>query len=531
MSGEIVVRVALGSVAGSTIATEHGPVRRFAGVPFGAPPIGDDRFRAARPAPPWPGTLSAEAFGPAPMQALAGPMTGAVPGMAVESMSEGCLTLNIWCPVAERDQPRPVLVWIYGGAFVIGGSSLPTYDGARLAAEQDIVVVSVNYRVGALGFLDLRSVAGGESTDTNCGIHDLVLALGWIREHIGAFGGEPGRVTVFGESAGAGSILHLLTTPDVDELIVGAIAQSPGVDFTQDVNLSATVTTAFMRRSGVSTVEQLRALSAEQIVEIQELVAAELVFEVGTMVFHPVVDGSFVPATPSVAIAGGAAGDVALLIGYTADEMRLFPDPRADGLDAAGLAGWVRGYLTSRLGRDPGGDVARRLVDAQIGSSAASSRSRGSDVWAAIQTDGIIRQPVIRLADSRAASTSTSAATFVYQFDWASRRADVDHGAFHAIDLPFVFDAFDVDGWDAYIGADDSARRLGRSIRTAWAAFTSNADPSCDALGAWPRYERTSRQTMVLDSAPRVVDDPLLVQRSWWHDLWDPACRPAGVPT
>jgi para-nitrobenzyl esterase len=529
MDGQVVVRTALGSIAGSTIDTEHGPVHRFAGVPFGAPPVAGERFRAARPAQPWTGTISAESFGPAPMQALAGPLSGAVPGMTVESMSEDCLALNIWRPAADRDQPRPVLVWIYGGAFVIGGSSLPTYDGARLAAEQDVVVVSVNYRVGALGFLDLRSVPGGETADTNCGLHDLVLALEWIRRSIGDFGGAPERVTVFGESAGAGAIVHLLTTPDVGKLIVGAVAHSPGIDFTQHEDLSATVTKAFMRRAGATTVDQLRALSAEHIVEIQEAVAAELMFEVGTMVFHPVVDGSFVPATPSVAIAGGAAADVALLIGYTADEMRLFPDPRADDLDAAGLATWVRAYLTSRMGRDPGDDVARHLVDAQIGWSSASSRTRGSDIWAAIQTDGVIRQPVIRLADCRA--EASTAATFVYQFDWESRRADADHGAFHAIDLPFVFDTFDVGGWGEYIGADDSARRLGRSIRSAWASFAANADPSCAALGPWPRYQPATRSTMVLDESPRVIDDPLAAQRNCWHDLWDPACRPAGVPS
>ena len=156
----------------------------------------------------------------------------------------------------------------------------------------------------------------------------------------------------------------------------------------------------------------------------------------------------------------------------------------------------------------------------------STPRSKGSDLWAAIQTDGIMRQPVIRVADSRNAAAST----FVYQFDWPARRADRDLGAFHAIELPFVFDAFDVDGWDALVGVDSGARALARTMRSAWAAFAATGDPSGGSLGAWPRYEQASRRTMILDERCRVVEDPLATERGWWSDLWEPACQPAGVP-
>jgi para-nitrobenzyl esterase len=515
-----------GVLAGTTIETEHGAVHRFAGVPFGTAPVGDGRFRRSTPVAAWTGVRAADAVGPSPVQSVGGPFSGLVPGMAVDRVDEDCLSLNVWRPAQPGAEPLPVLVWVYGGAFVTGGSALATYDGARLAAEQGVVVVTLNYRIGALGFLDLRAIPGGDTTDVNCGLRDQVLGLQWIQRHIGQFGGDPSRVTVFGESAGAGSIMHLLTVPGIEALVRRAIVQSPGIDFTQTAELSAVVATTFAARAGVATVEELRRLPAARIVEVQEAVGAELLVDVGTMPYHPVVDGDLVPATPSTAIAGGAARDIDLVLGYTADEMRLFPDPRADDLDEAGLAGWVRAYLTHRMGRDPGVDTAAALVRSYATAASATSRSKGSDLWAAITTDGIMRQPVLRVADSRAGPAST----FVYQFEWQSRRPGHDLGAFHAIELPFVFDAFDVDGWDAFVGVDAGGRNLASAMRSAWAAFAATGDPSTGSLGPWAPYDATARRTMVLGEHCRVVEDPLAAERSWWTDLWDPACRPAGVP-
>ena len=316
---------------------------------------------------------------------------------------------------------------------VVGGTSQPTYDAARLAAEQRLVVITVNYRVGCFGFLDLREVPGGDTADTNCGLHDLALALAWAGENAAAFGGDPDRITVFGESAGAGLIMHMLTTPGVGGLVRGAIAQSPGIDFTQRADTSAAVATALLARVGVRTVRELRELPAVALLDAQTTVAADLLFDIGTMVFHPVVDDAFVTETPSVALAGGAAVDVALLLGYTTDELRLFLDPRPNRMDRAALCGWVRSYLTARMGRDPGGSVADTLIGRYLDAASATTRSRGADVWSALQTDATMRQPVIRVADSR---DNRVAATFVAQFGWQSQSADgVDRGAFHADSL------------------------------------------------------------------------------------------------
>lgn len=524
----VVVSTPLGDLSGIVIDTPNGSVRRFAGIPYGEAPVGPKRFCAPTAAKAWAGVRSAADFGPAPMQALSGPFSGAVPGMGVGAVDEDCLSLNVWVPDAvPAAAALPVLVWVYGGAFVIGGSSEPTYDGARLCAEQNVVVVTINYRVGAFGFLDLRSVPGGETADTNCGIHDIRLALQWVADNVSSFGGDPRRVTAFGESAGAGCIMHLLTTPGISGLLDGAIAQSPGIDFTQRSSVSDHATRTFLDNAEVSSVDELRRLPAEKIVEAQVLTSGALLFDVGTMVFHPVVDGVFVTESPSIALGAGAAGDVALLIGYTADELRLFPDPRGDSLDRPAMARWAQKYLVSRMGRDPGVAVADELVGSYLDLHAGTSRPGGADVWCDLQTDGIMRQPPIRLADSRPGPSPT----FVYQFNWQSHIEGRDAGAFHAIDLPFVFDTFDVDGWGTFIGVDDDARALARSMRSAWAAFAATGDPSCDELGAWPTYSADGRRTMVFDAKSAVVADPLAAQRGWWDGLWDAAgCRPSGVP-
>ncbi|HEY4331998.1 MAG TPA: carboxylesterase family protein, partial [Ilumatobacteraceae bacterium] len=414
MPSDLIVTPPCGALRGAVRATPHGDVRRFAGIPYGNAPVGDGRFRAATATARWEGTRPATSFGADPMQASDGPFSGAVPGMRVAAVSEDCLTINVWSPAAEPDEALPVMVWMYGGAFVVGGTSAPTYDGARLAAEQHVVVVSFNYRVGSFGFLDLRSVPGGETADTNCGLRDQRLALDWVHDNVTAFGGDVDRITVFGESGGAGATMHLLTTPGLGDVVRGAIVQSPGIDLTQQADIAAHVSATLLDRAGVTTVAGLRALEPAALLGAQLAVSTRLLFDVGTMVFHPVVDDTFVTTTPSLALARGDAADISLVIGHTADELRLFPDPRADALGRDGLTRWTRAYLTSRMARDPGEDVADRLVGQYLAAAEGTSRPKGSDVWAAISGDGIMRMPVIRVADSRPAES----ATYVYQFSW-----------------------------------------------------------------------------------------------------------------
>jgi len=504
-----VVATALGAVEGVVVG-EPG-VWVFRGIPYAEAPTGERRFRPPLPARPWTGVRPAAEFGPAAPQATGGPLDGMVPGMTPSPIGEDCLSLTVWAP-GSPGEARPVLVWIHGGAFMIGSSSLLTYDGARLASEHGVVVVSINYRLGALGFLDLRQ-RGGERLGAvaNCGLLDQLLALEWIRDNVAAFGGDPGRITVFGESAGAGSILHLLAAPASKGLLHRAIVQSPGVHMTLDAEQADFVTGAFLDRLGVATgdLEQLQALPWPVLIEAQSAALMEVMAAVGAMPYHPVVDGVTVPEPPLAALEAGRAAGIDLVIGGTADEMRLFADPRSRHADRDQLIRLAEGHLQSDAGRRLGiaPDRAAALVDAYTGRSTTAE-----EAWTAVLTDSMMRLPAMQVAD---AQSRWHPSTFSYLFTWEAPRL----GAFHAIDLPFTFGTFEVDGWGAFVGADDDALRLSSQMRAAWAAFAATGEPSTPSLGVWPRYTTAGRETMELGRQSRVVSDPHgEIRRLWAPD-------------
>jgi para-nitrobenzyl esterase len=487
------VSVTPGLLAGTEITTSSGPVLRYAGIPYAQPPVGELRFAAPQPAKPWPGTYDATDFGPSPVQDTSPAATDTVPGMRPNRTDEDCLTLNVWTPVGTNGTDLPVLAWIYGGGFSTGGTAFETYDAARLAAEQQVVVISLNYRVGALGFLDLREYGGDQiGAASNVGLRDQLLALQWVRDNVTAFGGDAKRITVFGESAGAGSVVHLIGTGT--RLFHRAIAQSPGVEFTQRPATSAKVARALLERLGVDEAKALLDVPAQALLEAQIAVATDLLGSVGAMAFHPYLDDDLVRARPLDAFSQGAGATVDLLIGAAADEMRLYLEPSADGLDDAGLTRWAQGLLRCDE------SAARRVL-------AAYPAGKPSDRIAAILTDRSMRLPIYALADRH------QGRTYAYSFDWQADGGA--SGAFHAIDLPFTFDTFDRGGWTEFLGADEGAYQVGRALRSAWAAFAATGDPSCEATGYWPPYE-PRRRTLRLNAEITLVEDPLSDIREAW---------------
>ena len=501
----------------------------FRGVPYAAPPLGALRFNSPRPPDPWTGIRETTEAAPSPMQSTNNPFSGVIPGNLVDAVSEDCLTVDIWSS-AKPGENLPVLVWVYGGAYLTGGSSLVTYDGSTLAADHGVVVVSVNYRLGALGFLWLDD----ERADANCGLRDQLAALQWIRDNVAAFGGDPFNVTVCGESAGAGSLLHLVTAPGAAELLRRCILQSPGVDHTLRPDQASRVTDIFLSHVGVHRGElgRLWDLPAEAIVEAQETTLLETLLTVSSMPFHPVVDGRFLVATPSVAFANGAAADIDLLVSWTADEMRLYPNTAANEAGMEGITGWVQHYLTGRSGTDPGWDRARQLVAFYENSMAGTGHSTPADIYAAIQTDGVMRLPARRIADAHAASGQ--GATYVAQFSWGAHVAGEswERGAFHAIDLPFTFGTLDRAGWAEFLGAGPDAEQLAQWHMAAWSSFASSGDPGAPfahgpsgAPGPWPRYDAQRRTTMILDTECKVRADPLSAAAGAWDGLWSADSR------
>jgi len=486
-----------------TAVTTYGVVRgaerdgcaAFLGIPHSAPPSGERRFAPPVPPEPWDGERDASRHGPASWQNTGGPLDGLVPGMGSEVQGDDCLSVNIWTPAVD-DGRRPVLVWIHGGAYSLGANSLPVYDGARLATATDSVVVGVNYRLGALGFLLLDD----PSTTPNAGLLDQIAGLRWVRDNIAAFGGDPTRVTVFGESAGAGSVLSLLAMPAAAGLFDRAIAMSGATDLTLDRERAGQVAACVARHADLEPgdVAGLRALDPTQLLAAQAAASAELFPTVGTMPFHPCVDGEVLP-TDWFGAAEAGTTPVPLVIGTTRDEMALFAhfDPTAAELDAEGLR--------QRLAPMAGADAVEPVVAAY----ADTGTDAPPEVWARVQTDHALWLPTLRVASAHAAH----APVWMYRFDWPA--ADPRIGACHAIDVPFPFTTIDVDGWDAFVADPDDAARLAAVEQQLWAAFARDGRPSAAGV-EWPAYDTDRRATLVLGPDVHVEDDPNgPVRRAW----------------
>ncbi len=385
------------------------PVTQFLAIPYAAPPVGERRFRAPEPPIGWTGTRDATGPGPAPMQSLDSPFSGVIPGNSVIAASEDCLTVDVWAPAEPGTYP--VLVWMPGGAFLTGGSGLATYDGAALAADENVVVVGVNYRLGVFGF----GWFGQEVGDSNCGLRDQLAAVSWVKRNIAAFGGDPGTVTAMGESAGAGALLHLLSSPDSVGVIDRYILRSPGADHTLYPDDVERVSSALLRRLALSPADvgALRTLGTAELLKAQEAVVLEMMPVLSSMPFHPFVDGQLLSASPSVAVGAGAGRSVDLMMSWTTDEMRLFPTPSANTVGIEGLVRWTRSLLTGRMGSDPGEERSRQLVDFYVDLLGGSAP--GTDIWAAISTDGIMRLPARRIADAHA---DLGSLTYATEFAW-----------------------------------------------------------------------------------------------------------------
>jgi para-nitrobenzyl esterase len=430
-------------------------VRTTLGIPYATAA----RFAAPRPIPFSTASVESSHFGAAAPQQLDGPLGDLVPGMKVRDTDEdSCLTLNVWALASAT--PLPVLVWFHGGSFVIGASSQPVYDGTRLATEQQVVVVSVNYRLGAFGFLDARPFGGV----ANCGVRDAICALEWVRDNVASFGGDPARVVAFGESAGGGLLLHALASPSARGLLAGAIVQSGATAATLDQARAALVLEALVKDAGVGDAAGLRDLSTDALVAAQSTAMVSLLGTVGMMPFHPMVDGDVVPATPSDAIAQGAAAGVALIAGTTADEMRLFVDSSSPPPPREKVVRRAARYL---------GVEESGAEDVVAGYERALGTDDLHEVWRALFGDREMQVPCRALLEAHA----PHGPTYTYCFTWESPTV----GACHGIDIPFPFGNF-VDGWDAFVGLDDDGRALSAAMRGSWAGFARTGDPG------WPQY-------------------------------------------
>jgi para-nitrobenzyl esterase len=485
---------------------EREGVRIFRGIPFARPPVGELRFRPPEPPQPWPGVRDATCFGPsAPQPPLA--MAG-FPGFDIGETSEDCLYLNVYAPAGEGAR-RPVLVWIHGGAFVIGSGSQSLYDGSALARRGDAIVVTVNYRLGALGFLDLGEQEGVATA--NAGLLDQVAALRFVRDHVEAFGGDPDNVTIFGESAGGMSVGTLLGCPTAAGLFRRAIAQSGACHATHDWESAAGVTAAVLSALDVDSpnVRTLREVPVAQLMSLQQRIGLRLMLAGGRQIlpFAPVVDGHVLPKHPLDAVRDGLSRDVSLLIGTTRDEWKLFGrfDPEMRTLDEEKLVARVQQRLPHADGR--------RLVQSY---RANRPEADWASVCFALETDRVFRMPAVRLAEAQAAA---GASTFMYRFDWESPFFGGLVGACHGIDVPFVFGGLDLPMADQFVGTGPAARRLADRTMDGWLAFARGGRPGHDDLARWDPYDGEGRVTMLLGAECRAEADPEGVERALWDGV------------
>jgi len=507
-----VVEIELGRLRGA----RRGGVTLFRGIPYAAPPVGPRRLRPPEPPEPWGGVRDATRAGasaPQPRAALTGPLGGLMDG---GRQSEDCLTLNVWTPGLDGER-RPVLVWIHGGAFVFGSGSTPFYSGRRLA-QRGAVVVTLNYRLGALGFahFGLLGVPGAEDM-VNLGLQDQVAALRFVREHIAAFGGDPGNVTVFGESAGAMSVGTLLGTPAARPLFQRAILQSGAAHNVSGPERAARAADALLRELGATPRTALRTLAetpVEALLAAQHRATLALGIIHGTLPWQPAVDGRVIPRQPLDAIAAGEAAGIPLLIGTNRDEWKLFTlfDRRTRSLDADGLRRRLARVLPEK--DEAGVGFGERALELYRSARTGRGRSGPLELWEAFQADRIFRYPAARLAELQAVHEPR---TFKYLFDWAPRLGRQRIGACHALEIPFVFGTLRHPLLRVLVGASGESLALSRTLRDAWISFARSGEPSSPALEAWSPYEGRERATMRLGPRCELVRAPLEEERRFWE--------------
>lgn len=465
------------TVYGKVKGAHSGGVNVWRGIPFAAPPVGELRFRAPRPPNPWHTIRESVAFGPAAHQP---PSSSSIRfGGTQPVFSEDCLYLNVWSPAGEQ-KALPVMVWIHGGTFLTGAGSQPMFDGARMAVAGKVIVVTVNYRLGPFGFLHLSPFGEYES---NLGLLDQIAALQWVQDNIAGFGGDPARVTVFGESAGSMSIAALLAMPAAKGLFSGAIMQS-GAAQTMKPETGAQIAAAFLAELGGEPAS-LQAAPAEEILAAAARMAYKVAGNSLSLLFQPQIDPATLPLEPAEAVAGGTATGIPLMIGTNLHE----------------------GHLFFRGDRESAGfDQSLKALELMLGvenlAELASHYPHNWEGQADMMTDLYFWDSSIAFAERQL----EHAPVWMYRFDWTIPGHPLLDKAVHGAEIYYVFNTIDL--LHQYgVSVSPELTALAERMQGAWTAFAHRGSPEATGLN-WPLYVPGERATMIFGPSIHVQTDP-----------------------
>ena len=498
MNKTVIIETKSGKIQGY----KENEIEVFKGIPYAEPPIDDLRFSPPVAKKQWNKILDATKYGHCAFQGYTQleDITG-----KLQPESEDCLNLNIWTPSIDSKK-RPVMFWIHGGAFIMGGGIDTMYDGSALVRRGDVVVVTINYRLGAFGYLYLPGVTA------NVGHLDQILALNWVHDNIELFGGDSNNVTIFGESAGGYSVVALAAMPAAKGLFHRIIAQSaPAID----PKVAKKPSIKLIRMLGVAKgdINALRKISPEKIIDAQNKLLAE--DPTNILAFRPLIDGETLPIHPLKAFQDGDCKDIELMIGTNLDEAKLFTalDPEIRKMTNDGGEKLLIGYF-GRLGIDI--TKSKAMIDVYKQAREGNFSIEPKELLNALMTDYIFRIPTIHLLEAQSKHQPN---TYNYLFTWPSPAFNGDLGACHALELPFVFNTFNAPGFKVFVGKSPDLNAISHKIMDAWIAFARTGNPNHDGIPKWPLYDFEKRSTMLINNEFKVVEKFLDKERAAWDDI------------
>jgi para-nitrobenzyl esterase len=506
MEKNLIVDTKLGKVRGYRTRG----VLKFKGVPYAEPPIGGLRFSPPALKEPWEGILDATEYGPIAPQPPS--VLLAMFGGKAKQSEEECLTVNIWRP--ETDQKNlPVMVWIHGGAFVTGSGA--DLDGARLALRGNVVIVSLNYRLGVLGFFYIPGKTA------NVGLLDQVAALKWVKENIEAFGGDPKNVTIFGESAGSVSVCTLMAMPSAKGLFHRVIAQSGACHpmfYSNSRRKEASDQVQSKLNIKEGDIDALRKVSVEELIKADptnKAIQSGSTFASDAPTLGPVIDEETLPEHPLTTMRKGYAKEIELLIGTNQDEIKLWSalNPKAPKVDESKLL-----RSTTNLMRALGQDEikAEQLINTYRKTREGKEPTEPQDIMDAYLTDFAFRIPSVRLAEVQSAIQPN---TYMYLFNWKLQMPGGIKGAIHALELPFVFGLLSEKPIGIFPGKNEETEAISNKMMDSWISFAQTGNPNHKDIPKWPSYNGGKRSTMLFGKEIKLVNGPLDEERAAWDGI------------